>query len=86
MLNNWNILFWEYDFLSPHWLWLLLFVPVFIYLMWKNEKKKSGEVKFSRTDAEQNQLKSVWISDVRKIFIVVYAFVLVLLIVALELC
>ncbi len=83
MLNNWNILFWEYDFLAPHWLWLLLLVPFFIYLMWKNEKKKAGEVKFSRTEAEQNQLESVWISDVRKIFIGSYSFVLVLLIVAL---
>ncbi len=83
MLNNWNILFWEYDFLSPHWLWLLLFVPVFIFRMWKIENRKEGEVKFSRTEEEQNNIESVWISDLRKVFIGLYAFVAVLIIFAL---
>jgi Ca-activated chloride channel family protein len=83
MLNNWNILFWEYDFLSPHWLWLLLFVPVFIFRMWKIENRKEGEVKFSRTEEEQNNIESVWISDFRKVFIGLYAFVAVLIIFAL---
>ncbi len=83
MLNNWNILFWEYDFLSPYLLWLLLLVPVFIFLMWQNEKKKEGEVKFSRTEGEQIQLETIWISDLRKVFIGLYAFVTILLIFAL---
>ena len=52
MLTNWNILFWEYDFLSPNWLWLLVIVPVVLYFLYKKERNKQGEVKFSRNEKE----------------------------------
>ena len=83
MFNNWNILFWEYDFLSPHWLWLLLLVPFYLLKMWRNEKNKSADVKFSRNEDEQIKIESNWILDLRKLFIVLNAVVFILLIFAL---
>lgn len=83
MFNNWNILFWEYDFLSPHWLWLLLLVPFYLLKMWRNEKNKSADFKFSRNEDEQIKIESNWILDLRKLFIVLNAIVIILLIFAL---
>jgi len=84
MFNNWNIFFWEYDFLSPHWLWLLLLVPVFILIQWKNELKRTGDLKFSRSSQEQIELKTDWVATLRKAIIGVNSFVLILLIFALS--
>lgn len=83
MLNNWDIRFWEYDFFPPNWLWLLVFVPVLIVLMWRNEKKSTGEIKFSRSESEQKLVETTWISNLRKGIIASNAFVVVLLILAL---
>jgi Ca-activated chloride channel homolog len=56
MFNQWNIALWEYEFLSPYWLWLLLLVPAFIWWMFFLEKNQTGEIKFSRTGIEQKKL------------------------------
>lgn len=83
MFSDWNILFWEYEFFSPQWLWLLTLVPLFLFFMFRNEKNKNGEIKFSRTETEQIEMGANWISQLRKLFIVLYGFVTVLVILAL---
>jgi Ca-activated chloride channel family protein len=83
MLTDWNILFWKFDFLSPLWLWLLLLVPFLVIKMWKNESKRYGDLKFSKSNSEQENLSEKWISQARKLIIGSYAFISVLLIFAL---
>ena len=83
MLSNWNIRIWEYDFLDPQWLWLLLVVPVALLLMFKNEKSRTGEVKFSRSEEEQGQLGVKWIYRLRQVIILTYGIVAALMIFAL---
>lgn len=82
MLNNWNIRFWEYDFLSPHWLWLLLVVPVILLLMFRNERRKEGEWKYSGSAASQKSFSTRWIVSFRRILIVLNGIVLCCLIFA----
>ena len=65
MLNNWNIQFWEYDFQSAKWLWLLLLIPIIWLLLFRAEKRKIGELKFSGSSISQKNLKSNWIFNVR---------------------
>lgn len=65
MLNNWNIQFWEYDFQSANWLWLLLLIPIIWLLLFRAEKRKIGELKFSGSSISQKTLKSNWIFNVR---------------------
>lgn len=82
MFSNWNIRFWEYEFLSPYWLWLMLLVPVCLFWMMRNEKNRKGEVKFSRSQEEQGRIGSKWISQLRTVFVLLYGLVAVLLILA----
>lgn len=82
MLNNWNIRFWEYDFQSPNWLWLLFLVPVFGLLMIRKEKRKKGEWKFSGSSESQRSFTTRWIATFRRTLIVVNMLVLTLLITA----
>jgi len=65
MLNNWNIRFWEYDYFASGWLWLLLIVPVAGYVLYRKEKNRTGDFKFSRTLSEQKQLSTSWIFYLR---------------------
>ena len=83
MLTNWNILFWEYDFLSPNWLWLLAVVPIVIYFLLKKERNKHGEVKFSRNEKEQQFLATSWVVRLREAIILIYGFIIILFIFAL---
>jgi Ca-activated chloride channel homolog len=83
MFDNWNIAFWEYEFLSPHWLWLLLLVPAVLWWMFYLENRRSGELKFSRTEQEQVSLGSDRLKYMRWIFISLYGIVFSLLIFAL---
>jgi Ca-activated chloride channel family protein len=84
MLSNWNILVWEYEFYSPHWLWLLCLVPFWALLMWRSEKKRTGTVNFSRNIDDQRILKSLRISRLRIGIITSYCFVTALLILAIS--
>jgi Ca-activated chloride channel family protein len=81
--TNWNIAFWEYDFLAPHWFWLLVLIPVFY--LWMNflDRQRSGELKFTGTDVEQAQFNAPSIRYIRWAFQWSYALVAVLFIVAL---
>lgn len=83
MFNQWNILFWEFEFLSSYWLWLLLLVPPFILWMFHLEKNRNGEIKFSRTINEQKILGQNKIKYLRSIMILSYGLILSLLIFAL---
>jgi Ca-activated chloride channel family protein len=65
MLNNWNIRFWEYDFQSANWLWLLLLLPIIWLLLFRAEKNKIGELKFTGSSISQKNLKSNWILNFR---------------------
>ena len=83
MLNNWNIRFWEYEFFSPHWLWLMCGLPLFIILPYLLEKNRKGEVKYSRSTNDQKNIGSRWIFSVRQGLILVNASIVALLIFAL---
>ncbi len=82
MLNNWNIRFWEYEFFSPHWLWLMLIVPVALLLMYSLEKNRKGDVKFSRKTEDQRSIGATWILRLREGIIILYGLIAVLLIFA----
>ncbi len=83
MLTDWNIAFWEYEFLSPHWLWLLIIVPAIIALLFYFEKRKLGEWKYSGNVSDQKSFSSRRIILVRHIIIISYGFIASLLILAL---
>lgn len=82
MLKNWNIRFWEYEFLSPNWLWLLLVVPIVIWILIRNERKKQGEWKYSGSSNAQRSFSTRWIVSLRRFLIGVNALILILLITA----
>lgn len=83
MLNNWNIKFWEYEFLAPNWLWLLCIVPIVLVIIYKLEKRRGGEVKFTGTSESQRKLGAIWVIRLRELLISVYGIITVLLIFAL---
>ncbi|MCE3295499.1 MAG: hypothetical protein K0R65_1213 [Crocinitomicaceae bacterium] len=82
MLTDWNIALWEYDFLSPHWLWLLLLIPAVLWWIFWLEGMQRGEFKFPRTESEQQNLGENWIKYLRWGIIVTYGFIFSLLIIA----
>lgn len=82
MFKDWNIAFWEYDFLSPHWLWLLALVPALVFWMFYLQERQKGEVKFSRTVSEQQNLGENRIKYIRWFLNFVYGIIFSLLIVA----
>jgi Ca-activated chloride channel family protein len=82
MLSNWNIRFWEYEFFSPNWLWLMLVIPVVLFLMYSLEKNRKGDIKFSRKTQDQRNIGSSWIIRLREAMILVYGLIGVLLIFA----
>jgi len=82
VLNSWNIAFWEYEFLAPHWLWLLILVPALIVLLYFNENKKRGEWKYSGNIETQKSFSSKKIVIIRQVMIFIYGFIVALLIIA----
>ncbi len=82
MLNNWNIRFWEYEFFSPNWLWLLAVVPFVLILLFLVEKNRKGDVKYSRSTEEQQNIASIGIARLREIILLSYGMIAVLLIFA----
>lgn len=75
MLNNWDILFWNYEFLAPQWLWTLLFVPVLFFFYRKFLKSRTGDIKFSGLNKEQRSLSSklawFWIQLIHISFLII---------------
>ena len=82
MLNDWNILPWEYDFNSPYWLFLLLAVPIIIWWRIRLEQKSAGTIKFSRTVKEQQGLGQNWVRYLHWFVTFCYAAVTTLVILA----
>lgn len=82
MLNNWNIKFWEYEFFSPGWLWLLCIVPVLMFILYSLEKNRKGEFKFSGKSSDQKRLGSPWVMRLREINILIYGLIATFLIFA----
>ncbi len=82
MFNDWNIAIWEYEFLSPYWLWLLALIPAVVWWLFYFERNQGGEIKFSRTEKEQRNLGQNWVKYLRWSIIVSYGIILSLLIVA----
>lgn len=83
MFTDWNIAFWEYDFLSPHWLWGLALLPFVGWLIFYLDHKKEGEFKFSRSDREQRRLINTSLNYVRWSILIAYGIITALLILAL---
>lgn len=81
MLSNWNILIWEYEFLQPLWLFLLLLVPIYFYFIYRKKNNSKGDVKFSGSMRTQKKVELKWVNKVRKylVFLRVLAFVFLVL-------
>ena len=82
MSNLLTIQLGNYEFLSPHWLWLLLLVPFFLWRMFVKDSKRKGELVFSKSESDQSALELQWISTVRKALFYTYALIFILLIIA----
>ncbi|MFT5858703.1 MAG: Ca-activated chloride channel family protein [Flavobacteriaceae bacterium] len=80
MLTNWNIRFWEYEFFSSGWLWLMCAVPVVLFIIYRLERNRKGEVKYSRTIKDQKSIGSRWIVYVRDLNLLLYGIIACLLI------
>jgi Ca-activated chloride channel family protein len=82
-LNSWNIRFWEYEFFAPHWLWLLCLIPVVLFFLFRFEKNRHGEVKYTGSSETQKSLGSSWIPRIREALLIIYGLIGVLIILAL---
>ncbi|MFM7667888.1 MAG: vWA domain-containing protein [Bacteroidota bacterium] len=66
MLTQWNIKFWEYAFLQPYWLWLIVLVPLFLFFSLRNEKIKKSDLRFSGSLKTQRKVELKWVKKLRK--------------------
>lgn len=82
-MGNWNIRIWEYEFNAPQWLWLLVLVPIVLYLLIRAERMRNGDVKFSRSTEDQRSIGSTWITRLRDVLILSLGLSLSLMILAL---
>lgn len=80
-MTNWNIRFWEYSFYAEQWLWLLLIIPVILFLLFRREKKKRGDFVISSTESLFNK-KHNWILRLRELLYISLAFIISMLIFA----
>lgn len=83
MSNNWNIRFWEYEFFAPHWLWLMLALPILLYVLYQREKRRTGDFYFSGTSETQHQLRTSWIGRFRELLLLLKITVVALFVFAL---
>jgi len=83
MSRLWNLRFWEYEFFEPHWLWLLFIVPVVWYILFKRERSRKGDVKFSGDVENQKKIGTNWIARLREAMIILSGLALALVILAL---
>ncbi len=82
MLTNWNIRFWEYEFFAEGWLWLLLVVPVVLFILYRRDRRSSGQAKYTRSVTDQRKIGATWVLRLREAIILSYGFILVMLIFA----
>jgi Ca-activated chloride channel family protein len=83
MFKQWNIKFWEYEFLAPAWLLLLPLVLVIGWALFQKEKKQRGEWKFTGFTTDLRALSSSWVDNLRLALLLLKTSIPIFLIVAL---
>lgn len=83
MSNSWNICFWEYHFLAPNYLYLLLVVPLLLFLFFWLDHRVPGELAFTGKKKQFSKLKNKTVPVLRISIITLYFLALCLLVVAL---
>lgn len=68
--------------MASHWLWLMCLIPVILVVIFSLEKNRKGELKYSGSSIDQRRIGSKWISRMRELLLLMYAFVAVLFIFA----
>jgi Ca-activated chloride channel family protein len=81
-MTDWNIRFWEYEFYSGEWLWLLIIIPVVLFALFAREKKHFRGFKYSDTEIPM-KMKKNWILRIRELLFLSFAFVAAMMIFAL---
>jgi Ca-activated chloride channel family protein len=81
-MNNWNIRIWEYEFIAPMWLWLLLIVPIYLVIAFRSERTGRGAWKFTGSSTDQRSFSTSWIPRVRQLILILQSIALSLLLVA----
>lgn len=61
MSKYWNIGVWEYEFYAPNLLWLLVLVPIVLFLYTAFRSKIGGHLRFSRSELEQISMGNQWV-------------------------
>lgn len=83
MSRFFNILIWEYHFYRAEWLWLLLAIPA-LFVLWDwLQRKGNGQLKFTRSETEQVQLKIGWVRYIRWAVSGLYMFSMSMLVITL---
>src|SRR5690554_6386971 len=67
-----HIRFWEYQFYAPHWLWLLLLIPILLFLRYYRLEKSQGVMKFPRPAKDWD---SIAFSPIKWMILTVYALI-----------
>jgi len=83
MSKLWNLRIWQYEFFEPYWLWLLLLVPITVYILFKRENTRKGDIKFSGDIQHQAKIGTAWIKRVREAMIIFSGIALAFVILAL---
>jgi Ca-activated chloride channel family protein len=83
MSRFFNIFIWEYNFYQAQWLWALLGIPVLFFLWDWLQRKGSGQLKFTRSESEQQQIKMGWVRYIRWAVSGLYALSLSMLVITL---
>lgn len=78
-----NICFWEYDFYNPRMLWVLLAIPIIFFLWEYLQKKRVGQLKYTRSEQEQLAYSIGWVRYIRWGINLFYAFSMACLVIAL---
>lgn len=83
MLNNWNINFWEYDFLQQSILFFLLLLPLLAWWLYKKERKRKGDWKYASTVSNQVKFFNRRVHLLRRVLLLLKVAIVALFIVAL---
>lgn len=82
MFNRWNLQFNHYEFLEPIWFWGLLVIPMFSILLFRLDRRRTGDWKINSTNPLLPPTKINILALFRSIFIQLPAAILALLIIA----
>jgi len=74
--------FLKYDFFAPHWLWLLLCIPLLLVFLWYKETIRHGDWKYTGLVSEQKDYGAWYIYAIRRLLIINYCVVIFLIILA----